>query len=241
MEAAGKMQASADPEPTGSRDIHQVRYIPKGSGGLYRYGTGAAEKPIRFVGMDGCQVSLGVYFRLNDDMFFAAHVFIWHELCNIVGLHYDNSVATALKIRKEVRSRLERDLGSTLKEDMRDTMKASLRMSTCGGGSLSSPCLIDAVQAAVREWVDAWSVSATPAMDMTLFVDHTSEDSAISDIDLTKVNWIRLPEADTGNWAFSAPQFNDEIGRISKENLGDFRTVLEESVKQYQNRRRNGR
>ncbi|KAK5119474.1 hypothetical protein LTR85_007574 [Meristemomyces frigidus] len=81
------------------------RRVPAGYGGTYLFGGGSS---ISRIGTDHCQTCVGVYFVIDGQRYFAAHIQCWVEASDTTaaGLRIPNA-ATYQRLQQEITQRLD--------------------------------------------------------------------------------------------------------------------------------------
>ncbi|RMY06003.1 hypothetical protein D0867_09840 [Hortaea werneckii] len=169
------------------------RHIAQGSGGTYTF-TG---NNVQHIGTSDCLTCVGIYFIIDDDRCFAAHVNA-DTTTKSGGWSRKTNGNTGDKIKAEVKRRLNNEQMKSEWGPVSRTMRESVVM-VCSRCEETWPLVGDAVAAAVQEWLGIEEMSA-PHRKESFTVRHPNEELCLFDEQPSNRRWFMLDEAANSDW-----------------------------------------
>ena len=163
------------------------RYIAEGCGGIYHFDSSTTQ----YIGTTGCSTCVGVYFEIDDETCFAAHI---NALIRSSGRATDE-ISSAM-VREAVQKKLDETMsGKVPTERMRSTLLMVCPMISVRSGKAM---VGDAVSEAVQDWLGVASRKEPLGKDGFIVKHRDSAD--VHDEHSETLSWRR--EAETQNHAW---------------------------------------
>ncbi|KAI6795596.1 hypothetical protein KC363_g4133 [Hortaea werneckii] len=165
----------------------------QGSGGTYTF----TDSSVRYIGTSGCLTCVGMYFVIDDNRCFAAHVNA-DTVTKAGGWSRKTSANTRDKIKAEVKQRLDHEQTKSEWGPVTQTMRESLVM-VCSRFEETSSLVGDAVAAAVQEWLGIEEMKI-PHRKESFIIRHPNGDLCLFEEQPSNRRWFMVDEAANSDW-----------------------------------------
>ena len=204
-------KGSSNPSNRAKDDPQHYRHIPPGTGGTYRYSnTGNDSSLTKHVGMTGCSTSVGVYFKIDEQRFFAAHIVGTVDGPTGVAVN----TTTGAVIKTHICALLDNEatnVWQNVTSGMRESIKTTLVMVCSRRADPNGALASEYVQQAVNEWVQTTRI-ASPSTAMV--VDHKAGSPPYVGDDPSANGWVQVLEPSNGVWQFQIMHVVDPESNI---------------------------
>ncbi|KAK4548915.1 hypothetical protein LTR36_008688 [Oleoguttula mirabilis] len=199
-------QTAQPSQPQPGPEPQAFRRVPEGCGGTYRFDQSTTP----FIGVDGCRSCLGVYFAIDHDRCFAAHIWPWVEPTKNKpgGLRISDPTGFA-KMRSEIVRRLdeesERSDWPPKSQLMRDSLVMVCKQQAPEASSVAEWDTTVGLCAAlgVNDWLGHPADRSVKArLQGGFVVRHPGRIEEYCELFADPDRWRAEGEADDGRWRF---------------------------------------